>query len=129
MATETRDAEAFLDEILGGPLTFGEALNAIRLCDERSLLDFAAQLGISRQHLCDVEKGRRTVSLARAAEWGRILGYGEALFARLAIEDQARAAGLEVEVIVKGPTKGRRKPRRDGGARKKAGPPRRKPAP
>lgn len=121
-AEGNRDAGKFLDELNGGPLTFSQMMESFRLCDEMSLVDYAGRLGVSRQYLCDVEKGRRTVSLARAAEWGRILGYGEELFMKLALEQQARAAGLDVEITVKSTPKTRRKPRRDDGttAKKRA---------
>lgn len=114
-AAGNRDAGEFLDELNGGPLTFSQMMESFRLCDEASLVEYARRLGVSRQYLCDVEKGRRTVSLERAAEWGRILGYGEELFMKLALEQQARAAGLDVEITVTTNQKGRRRPRRDEG--------------
>ena len=94
------DAEQFLDELTGGPLTFAEMLRAVRLCEELSQSDFAAQLGISRQHLCDIEKARRSLSPARAAEFARTLGYGEAQFVRLALQAQLDAADLPYRVSV-----------------------------
>ncbi len=48
------------------------------LSEEMSQVEFAKQLGISRSHLCDIEKGRKSVSVARAARFAKILGYGEA---------------------------------------------------
>jgi DNA-binding XRE family transcriptional regulator len=30
------------------------------MCDEISQTDFAKKLGVSKAHLCDIEKGRRT---------------------------------------------------------------------
>ena len=32
-------------------------------------------LGVSRSHLCDVEKGRKVVSPERAAAWAKLLGF------------------------------------------------------
>jgi len=53
----------------GGPLTPGKAINALRTSDEETLEAFAKRLGVSMQHLSDVEKGRRRVSVERAAKW------------------------------------------------------------
>ena len=91
---------AFLEKLNGGPLTFGQALAAIRLADELSLAAFAERLGISRTHLSDIEHGRRSVSLQRASEFATLLGYSEAHFVRLALQDQVRDAGLKLKVDV-----------------------------
>ena len=40
-STETCDAEEFLEELTGGPLTFGEMLWAIRQCEEWTQAEFA----------------------------------------------------------------------------------------
>ena len=79
-------AMAFLEDLNGGPLTFGDLLGAIRKGDEISQTDFAEKLGVSKAHLCDIEKGRRTVSPARAYIWGKKLGYSPEQFVELAIQ-------------------------------------------
>lgn len=94
------DARSLLEDAAGGPLTFGGFLRAIRQGEEMTLASFAEQLGISRQNLCDIEQGRRSVSPARAAAWARVLGYSEAQFVRLALQDQISEAGLELRVSV-----------------------------
>jgi hypothetical protein len=53
---------------------------------------------ISRAHPCDIEKGRRTVSAERAAQFARVLGYSVNQFVATALEDQLRKAGLKVRV-------------------------------
>ena len=90
----------FLEGLIGGRLTFGRHLSAIRKGEKVTLDVFAKQLGISRQHLCDIEKGRRTVSLERAAKWARQLGYSETLFVRLALQDMVEQAGLNMKVSI-----------------------------
>ncbi|QQR91065.1 MAG: helix-turn-helix transcriptional regulator [Myxococcales bacterium] len=92
------DATAFLKKLTGGPLTLGEALLAIRRCEERSQASFATLLRISRQHLCDLEKGRRLLSPGRAAKFAKILGYSESQFVRLALQDQLAVADLDYRV-------------------------------
>lgn len=96
-ADGSRDAREALEELVG-PLTFGKILNAIRLGDELSLEAFAAKLGVSRAYLCDVEKGRRGVSVARAAEWASMLGESEPQFIRYALQAELNEAGLKWRV-------------------------------
>ncbi|MFQ5743678.1 MAG: helix-turn-helix domain-containing protein [Acidobacteriota bacterium] len=93
-------ARQFLEELTGGPLTFGGFLHSIRDGEGMTLAAFAGRLGVSRQNLCDVEHGRRSVSPARAAEWARLLGHSEGQFVRLALQDQVSEAGLKLRVSV-----------------------------
>ena len=92
--------ESFLEGIIGGPLTLGGALSAIRESEGESLSQFASRLGISRSHLCDIEQGRRSVSPERAARFAKLLGQHQAQFVRLALQDQVRHAGLKLKVEV-----------------------------
>jgi antitoxin HigA-1 len=94
------DALSFLEKLRGGPLTFGRMMESFRLADELSQAAMARKLGIPRQHLCDIEKGRRQVSPGRAAEFARTLGYSVPQFVALALEDQLRSAGLKMRVKI-----------------------------
>jgi len=99
MSTEsTSEAMAFLEDVTGGPLTLGALLLSIRLGDGVSQTDFARTLKISRSHLCDLEKGRKTVSPQRAAHLARILGYSETQFVRLALQAMVEETGLPLTV-------------------------------
>ena len=89
-----------LEKLCGGPLTFGMALSAARRCEELSQAVLAERLGVSKSHLCDVEKGRKTVSPVRAVAWARVLGHSENLFLRLALQDAFDAAGLKYRVSI-----------------------------
>jgi plasmid maintenance system antidote protein VapI len=93
------DANEFLDELLG-PLTFGNMLWSIRMCDELSQTEFAEMLGVSRSHICDIEKGRKVVSAERAAKWANVLGYSDIGFVQLALQDQLDKAGVKMSVKV-----------------------------
>lgn len=93
-------AATFLEDLLGGPLTLGGTLQSIRKGEEMSQTKFAQKLDISRSHLCDVEKGRKAVSPARAAKWATLLGYSKEQFVRLALQDQVGQAGLAMKVQV-----------------------------
>jgi antitoxin HigA-1 len=105
MATRKSSAKSeameFLEKITGGPLTFGKMIKSIRECDEVTLEAFARRLGVSRAHLCDIEKGRRTVSVERALQWARKLGYPEWQFVELALQEQIDHAGIKARVGLK----------------------------
>jgi antitoxin HigA-1 len=92
--------EDFLGKLMGGPLTLGGALSALRESEGESLSQFAERLGVTRMHLSDIEHGRRSVSLERAARFAAALGQNEAQFVRLALQDQVRDAGLKLRVEV-----------------------------
>ncbi len=49
--------------------------------------NFAKQLGVSRQNLCDIEHHRRFVSPKMAAEYADKLGYSKNQFVRLCLQD------------------------------------------
>ncbi len=101
MATKsTSESMRFLEDLCGGPLTMASYLWSIRKCDEVSQAAFAKKLGISRSHLCDIEKGRKLVSPGRAARFARTLGYLEAHFVTVALQDLVREAGLKFAVRV-----------------------------
>jgi transcriptional regulator with XRE-family HTH domain len=103
MTTEREvDARAFLTRQRGGPLTFGALLRAIRRGEGETLDTFAARLGETKQHLSDIERGRRGVSVARAAAWAEVLGYHAGQFVELALQAQLRAAKLPFIVTVTG---------------------------
>ena len=90
-----------LDNIIGTPLSLGELIKAIRLCEEATQVEFAKQLKVSRQQLCDIERGRKYVSPKLAAAYAVKLGYSRQQFVRLALQDELNKAGLKFEVEIK----------------------------
>ena len=88
----------FLEKITGGPLTFARLMESMRLCEEMSQADFAKLLGISKSHLCDIEKGRKSVSPKRAASFARTLGYPEDQFVKFAMDAMLEQDGLKYKV-------------------------------
>lgn len=86
MTTKSK-TKKFLEKLNKGPLTLGGTLWSIRKGEDLSMAAFADQLGISRSHLNDIEKGRKPVSPKKAAEYARLLGYSEIQFIRLALQD------------------------------------------
>ena len=93
------DAMKFLEGLVGG-LTFGGLIEAVRQAEETSQVEFAKKLGISKQHLCDIEKGRKFVSPERAAKFAGILGRSERSFVALALQDIVNQGGLKLKVNV-----------------------------
>jgi transcriptional regulator with XRE-family HTH domain len=89
-----------MERLTGGPLTFGKMLQAVREGEELTLETFAKRIGVSRQNLCDIEKGRKGGSPERAARWARLLGYPEAQWVRLALQAELDAAGLKYRVEI-----------------------------
>ncbi len=96
-----------IEKITGTKLTLGKLIWAIRQADEISQVDFAKQLDITKQHLCDIEHGRKSVSPKLAAKYAEILGYSKDQFIRLALQDLVDRDGLNVQVEITS-TKGRR---------------------
>ena len=90
----TPEAQAFLESLSGGPLTLGKFLIAIREGEELTQVEFAKLLEISRQNLCHIEHGRRTVSPKMASDFAKRLGYSEQQFVQLAIQDALDRDGL-----------------------------------
>lgn len=90
----------FLEEMTGGPLTLSELIRSIRLCEEMSQEEFSKKLKISTTHLCDIEKGRKTVSVERAARFAKILGYSQEQFIRLALQGILDKEGIGMKVSV-----------------------------
>ena len=97
----TRKTLGDIEKITGGPLTLGKLLWAIRRSEDKSQVDFAKQLHISKQHLCDIEHERKSISPKLAAEYAIKLGYYEKQFIRLALQDELDKAGLPFQVEIR----------------------------
>ena len=102
MTTKKSKTMTFLDALVGEPMTLGGLLVSIRKCDEIPQAALAKRLGISKSHLCDIEKGRKVVSLERAARFAHELGYSEEQFVRLALQQMVEVAGLPFWVQLMG---------------------------
>ncbi|MFN7095956.1 MAG: helix-turn-helix domain-containing protein [Gammaproteobacteria bacterium] len=90
-----------IEKILGKKPTLGDYLYALREGDEKNQSDFAELLGVSRQYLCDVEKGRRVVSAKAAASFAEKLGFPPEVFIQLALQDELNQAGLKYNIELK----------------------------
>ena len=101
MTTKNKSkSRKFLESLLGEELTLGLYLQSIRLGEEMSQVEFADKLGISKSHLCDIEKGRKKISPERAYNFALILGYSEKQFVKLALQGLLDESGIELKVDV-----------------------------
>ncbi len=100
MSKRNKKTLKFLDDLAGGPLTFGDAVRAARELKEISQAELARRLGVGRQSVCDIEKGRALVSVEKAAKFAEALKHNEKVFVRLALQDQVVKAGLKLKVSI-----------------------------
>jgi transcriptional regulator with XRE-family HTH domain len=102
MTRKNNQALKKLEKLISEPVTFGLYVKSIREGDDLTQNQFAEKLGISVQHLSNVENGRKHVSIERAEAWATALGYPPAMFVQLSLRDQFKRAGLAgYELIVK----------------------------
>lgn len=90
-----------MQSLAGTDLTLGKLLYAIRKSDEKTQVEFANLLNVSKQYLCDLERGRRFVSPKVAAEYAKKLDYSMRQFVRLCLQDMINRDGLPLSVDVK----------------------------
>jgi len=83
-----------------GNISFGEMLLSYREAQEISQVEMAEKLHISKQDLCNIERGRKHVSVERAVSFANSLGMPPRTFAKYALQDQLEKAGLEGEVLI-----------------------------
>lgn len=95
------NAMKFLDKSIGKVMSFGSNLEAIRLADDCTQSEFAKLLGISQVHLCQIEKGVKSVSPERAKAFAKNLGYSELSFIELAVQDLLDRSGIKAKVMLK----------------------------
>lgn len=83
-----------------GPRSFAQFLRVERLSQQKTQASMARALDISRAMLCDIEKGRQTVSPKLALKIARKLGYSEIIAVQLALQDQLRRAKIKMQVRI-----------------------------
>lgn len=75
-------------------------LVTLRECQNLRASEFAIKVGITRQFLCDVEAGRRSISLKRAVEWFMVLGMDGQEASKLYLQWELEDAHLPYRVLV-----------------------------
>ncbi len=104
MSTSTKLTQKSLKQIekmIGEKITLGRLIWAIRKADGIAQVEFAQMLGISRQHLCNIESDRTSISPERAKMYAEKLKYPEEQFIRLSLQDLVDRQGLNVIVNIK----------------------------
>lgn len=89
-----------LENLAGERVTLGSLIRSIRLGEEMSQKEFAEILGISKQYLCDIEKGRRIISPKLAARYAEKLEYSTKHFIRLCLQDILERDGFHMLVHI-----------------------------
>ena len=87
----------FLRQVVG-EITFPKLVDAIREGEEMEKGEMAETLGVSPSYYSDFLRGDKIPSIKKAAEWAEILGYSQARFVELAINDKLRELGLDFEI-------------------------------
>ena len=87
-------------EIDFGKLTFADLLLSYREGEEMSQADLADRLKISRQRLCDFEKGRRLPNVKSAEQWAKKLGFSSSVWVQIVLQDQLRREKVKLTVSV-----------------------------
>ena len=85
-----------------GALSVGDLLLAYREGEGVSQLALAKTLGLSKQRLCDFEKGRRLPSLRSAFDFGKKLKRHPETWVLVVIEEMLRRERLDIKVSIAG---------------------------
>jgi DNA-binding XRE family transcriptional regulator len=83
-----------------GALSFADLLISYREGEELTQAQVAKRIGISKQRLCDFEKGRRLPSLRAAFNFGKQLGKHPETWVLVVIEDMLRKEKLNIKLAV-----------------------------
>ena len=85
-----------------GPLTFADLLLIQRADKDWTQTKMAGKLKISKQKLCDFEKGRRLPSVKTVAEWAKKMKQPQEIWVQLVLQDQLRRSKLNLKISVAG---------------------------
>ena len=83
-----------------GPLTFSDLLLIQREDKGWTQTRMADALEISRQKLCDLEKGRRLPSVKTVAKWAKKMKQPQEVWVQIVLQDQLRRDKLKLKVSV-----------------------------
>lgn len=89
----------FSEKLLGEKFSFAIMISGLRTSENISQVEFAKKLGLSKQHLCDIENGRKQVSIERAKKFAKILKFPEDFFAKQIVKDLLAKEGLLYELV------------------------------
>ncbi|OFZ73572.1 MAG: hypothetical protein A2451_00975, partial [Bdellovibrionales bacterium RIFOXYC2_FULL_39_8] len=81
-----------------GKINFGMFLRVARKSQELTQVTMAKKLDMAKGTLCDIEKGRQTISRELAFKIARKCGLSEIVAVQLAIQDQLTKSKLNFKV-------------------------------
>jgi len=81
-----------------GKISFGMFLRVARKSQELTQVTMAKKLDMAKGTLCDIEKGRQTVSPELAFKIAKKCGLSEIVAVQLAIQDQLTKSKLNFKV-------------------------------
>ncbi|MEI8346124.1 MAG: helix-turn-helix transcriptional regulator [Pseudomonadota bacterium] len=76
------------------PISFGDFIRTYRFCHDMTQIQLSQLLGISKQRLCDIEKGRNNISIKLAQDVADKMGCPKEQLVKLAIRDRIEKEGL-----------------------------------
>ncbi|MDC0980253.1 helix-turn-helix transcriptional regulator [Bdellovibrionales bacterium] len=82
------------------PLSFGDLLRFQREDGELTQAQCAKKLGITRQKICDFEKGRRLPSPKLVEKWAKKLGHPPEVWVQVVLQDQLRKEKVNMKVNI-----------------------------
>ena len=97
---KTKNAKNFMENLLGGPMSFAMLLRSIRTRDDLTQKELADILEVTVSHISDIENGRKFVSVERAHEFAQKLKDSEKFFVAVALQDQVNQADLDFKVEI-----------------------------
>lgn len=84
-----------------GKLTVSEFLRSWRLSEELSQREFAHTINMSPANLSDIECGRKGISLEKALEISKKIGYPPQALIKIVLQEQLDAVGVDLEIKLK----------------------------
>jgi transcriptional regulator with XRE-family HTH domain len=96
---KSKSASDIFKKVLGH-VSFGEMIHSLRLTEEITQKAFAKKLGISTSELCDIEKGRKFISIQRATKFAKKLNDSPEVFIQYIIQDEILRAGLKCVIKI-----------------------------
>ena len=84
-----------------GPLYFCHLLKAHRVGEEMTQEELAKKLKISKQKICDYEKGRRLPSMETVVKWSKRLKEPHDIWVQAYLQQQVDEINLKLKINVK----------------------------
>ena len=84
-----------------GPLYFCDLLRSHRIGEEMTQEELARKLKISKQKICDYEKGRRLPAMETVVKWAKKLKEPHEIWVQAYLQQQVDSIKLNLKVDIK----------------------------